>query len=105
MAERMDSRCAGEQNGICRSAGQAVRVRWSKRNRAGDRTMNVSRTLATVLFAFIAVGAALAEPIKVIVPTAPGGGTDGFFRVVVKQAAPYFSDPIVVITAPGAGGT
>jgi tripartite-type tricarboxylate transporter receptor subunit TctC len=67
--------------------------------------MNVSRILATVLFAFIAAGAALAEPIKVIVPTAPGGGTDGFFRVVVKEAAPYFSDPIVVINVPGAGGT
>jgi tripartite-type tricarboxylate transporter receptor subunit TctC len=67
--------------------------------------MNVSRIFATVLFAFIAAGAALAEPIKVIVPTAPGGGTDGFFRVVVKEAALYFSDPIVVINVPGAGGT
>jgi tripartite-type tricarboxylate transporter receptor subunit TctC len=69
--------------------------------------MNPIRTLAAASFALtVAIaGIARAEPIKVIVPTAPGGGTDGFFRVVVKEAAPYFSDPIVVVNIPGAGGT
>jgi tripartite-type tricarboxylate transporter receptor subunit TctC len=49
--------------------------------------------------------AAGAEPIKLIVPTAAGGGTDGFFRVLAKEATPFFKDPIVVVNAPGAGGT
>ena len=63
--------------------------------------MNFSRTLAAASLAMVALAIAGAEPIKVIVPTAPGGGTDGFFRVVVKEAAPYFSDPIVVVNVPG----
>jgi len=63
------------------------------------------RIIALWAFATALAGVARAEPIKVIVPTAPGGGTDGFFRVVVKEAAPYFSDPIVVVNVPGAGGT
>ena len=66
--------------------------------------MNLVSALAAASLALV-VTAAGAEPIKVIVPTAPGGGTDGFFRVVVKEAAPYFSDPIVVLNVPGAGGT
>jgi tripartite-type tricarboxylate transporter receptor subunit TctC len=48
---------------------------------------------------------ALAEAIKLIVPTAPGGGTDGFFRVLAKEATPFIKDPLVVINVPGAGGT
>jgi len=52
-----------------------------------------------------AASIALAEPIKLIVPTAPGGGTDGFFRVLAKEAAPFIKDPIVVVNVPGAGGT
>jgi tripartite-type tricarboxylate transporter receptor subunit TctC len=67
--------------------------------------MNFRRFLTTFVFLLIAIGVAVAEPIKVIVPTAPGGGTDGFFRVVAKEAAPFFSDPIVVVNVPGAGGT
>jgi tripartite-type tricarboxylate transporter receptor subunit TctC len=67
--------------------------------------MNVNRILAAVACSLLAANIAVAEPIKVIVPTAPGGGTDGFFRVVVKEAAPYFSDPLVVVNVPGAGGT
>src|SRR5438874_6769447 len=48
---------------------------------------------------------ALAEPIKLIIPTAPGGGTDGYFRVLAKEATPFIKDPIVVLNVPGAGGT
>ena len=52
-----------------------------------------------------ATSIALAEPIKLIIPTAPGGGTDGFFRVLAKEATSYIKDPIVVVNVPGAGGT
>jgi tripartite-type tricarboxylate transporter receptor subunit TctC len=67
--------------------------------------MSVNGVLACVAASLLAANIAVGEPIKVIVPTAPGGGTDGFFRVVVKEAAPYFSDPLVVVNVPGAGGT
>src|SRR2546430_6609318 len=52
-----------------------------------------------------ATSIALAEPIKLIIPTAPGGGTDGYFRVLAKEATPFIKDPIVVVNVPGAGGT
>ena len=54
---------------------------------------------------FCAASSAVAEPIRLIVPTAAGGGTDGFFRVLAKEATPFFKDPLVVINTPGAGGT
>jgi len=52
---------------------------------------------ATPLFA--------AEPLKVIVPTAPGGGTDGYFRVLAKEAEAALGEPVVIVNVPGAGGT
>jgi tripartite-type tricarboxylate transporter receptor subunit TctC len=65
------------------------------------------KSLRTTVAALIlaAASAALAEPIKLIVPTPPGGGTDGFFRVLAKEATPFIKDPLVVINVPGAGGT
>jgi len=63
---------------------------------------------ARIFAAALLLGAtslALADAIKLIIPTAPGGGTDGYFRVLAKEAAPYFKDPIVVVNVPGAGGT
>ena len=65
--------------------------------------MNCKAALAIAMCALTT--AVTAEPIKLIVPTAPGGGTDGFFRVVAREAAPYFTDPIIVVNVPGAGGT
>src|ERR1700730_12727774 len=61
-----------------------------------------------ILIAALLLGAtsiALSEPIKLIIPTAPGGGTDGYFRVLAKEATPFIKDPIVVVNVPGAGGT
>jgi tripartite-type tricarboxylate transporter receptor subunit TctC len=65
--------------------------------------MNLRTLAAALLLALTSV--ARAEPIKLIVPTAPGGGTDGFFRVLAKEATPFIKDPLVVINVPGAGGT
>jgi len=59
--------------------------------------------VATLLYG--ATSLALADAIKLIVPTAPGGGTDGYFRVLVRAAEPYLKDPIIVLNVPGAGGT
>ena len=63
----------------------------------------VSTIVATLLLG--ATSIALAEPIKLIIPTAPGGGTDGFFRVLAKEATPFIKDTIVAVNVPGAGGT
>jgi len=52
-----------------------------------------------------ATSAAAAQVIKLIVPTAPGGGTDGYFRILAKEATPFIKDTIVIINVPGAGGT
>src|SRR5256886_1790837 len=52
-----------------------------------------------------ATSIALAEPIKLIIPTAAGGGTDGYFRVLAKEATPFIKDTIVAVNVPGAGGT
>jgi tripartite-type tricarboxylate transporter receptor subunit TctC len=46
-----------------------------------------------------------ADALKVIVPTAPGGGTDGFFRVLAREAEGPMGEPVVVVNVPGAGGT
>ena len=60
--------------------------------------------LAAILF-IVAPSAFAAEALKVIVPTAPGGGTDGFFRVLAKEAEAFLGEPVVIVNVPGAGGT
>ena len=51
--------------------------------------------LAAGLFA--AAGALAAEPLKVIIPTAPGGGTDGYFRVLAREVEPHLGETVVVL--------
>jgi tripartite-type tricarboxylate transporter receptor subunit TctC len=46
-----------------------------------------------------------AESLRIIIPTPPGGGTDGYFRVLAKEAGPLLNEPIVIMNVPGAGGT
>ena len=60
---------------------------------------------ATILATGTALAAQGAEMLKVIVPTPPGGGTDGFFRVLVKEAEPVLGETILINNVPGAGGT
>jgi tripartite-type tricarboxylate transporter receptor subunit TctC len=53
----------------------------------------------------LATGALGAEALRMIVPTPPGGGTDGYFRVLAKEAEPFLGEPVVILNVPGAGGT
>ena len=46
-----------------------------------------------------------AEPLKLIIPTAPGGGTDGYFRVLSKEVEAHLGETVVVLNVAGAGGT
>jgi tripartite-type tricarboxylate transporter receptor subunit TctC len=65
--------------------------------------MKIARLLAALLLSLFSV-AAMAEVTKLIIPTAPGGGTDGFFRVIAKDAEPFLGS-ILIVNVPGAGGT
>jgi tripartite-type tricarboxylate transporter receptor subunit TctC len=70
--------------------------------------MNIARwitRLAALVIGVVAVPALAAEALKVIIPTAPGGGTDGYFRVLAREAEAPLGEPVVVINVPGAGGT
>ena len=59
-----------------------------------------------IAFAVVVCAAAhAAEPLKLIIPTAPGGGTDGYFRVLAREVEPYLNETVVVLNVPGAGGT
>jgi len=63
------------------------------------------RLLALMVLMFASFGASAADTIKLIVPTAPGGGTDGFFRYLAKEADHYLGATLVVVNVAGAGGT
>jgi len=61
--------------------------------------------VAVVSLAAVASPAMSAEPLKIIIPTPPGGGTDSYFRILAKEIGPILNEPIVVLNVPGAGGT
>jgi len=64
-----------------------------------------SRSLLVALLIAATSAAMAADPLKVIVPTAPGGGTDGYFRVLAKEAEALLGEPVIIVNVPGAGGT
>jgi tripartite-type tricarboxylate transporter receptor subunit TctC len=68
--------------------------------------MNASmRILSSVFLAVATFAAQGADVLKVIIPTPPGGGTDGYFRILVKEAEPFLNEPIIITNVAGAGGT
>lgn len=68
-------------------------------------TLMTLRGLAAIAGLLIATDAFAADALRLIIPTAPGGGTDGFFRVLAREAEPFLNEPVVVVNVPGAGGT
>lgn len=75
------------------------------------RRLVLSTGIATALSALIGAApsaiaqAALPEgPINLIVPFAPGGGTDLVFRGLAEAARPHLNRNVLVINLPGAGG-
>jgi len=62
-------------------------------------------TIAAIALALWASPALAAEALKLIIPTAPGGGTDGYFRVLAREVEPFLNEPVVPMNVPGAGGT
>lgn len=44
------------------------------------------------------------KPIKLVIPFAPGGGSDVVGRLVADRLALKFKQPVLIVNAPGAGG-
>ena len=61
--------------------------------------------VALTVVATLGGGFAAAAELKMIIPTAVGGGTDGFFRIVAREAEPLLNEPVVIVNVAGAGGT
>ncbi|MDQ6618213.1 MAG: tripartite tricarboxylate transporter substrate binding protein [Pseudomonadota bacterium] len=64
-----------------------------------------ARVVTALALALLCCNAGAADALKLIIPTASGGGTDGYFRVLAKEVEPYLKEPVVVLNVPGAGGT
>ncbi len=58
---------------------------------------------AAILMAFAQLSVAK-DVAKLIIPTAPGGGTDTLFRAIAQYAEPHLDATLVVQNAGGAGG-
>jgi tripartite-type tricarboxylate transporter receptor subunit TctC len=69
------------------------------------RIHNLACVVYVAALTCAAFAAHAADSLKVIVPTPPGGGTDGYFRILVKAVEPLLGEPVVVMNVPGAGGT
>ncbi len=76
-------------------------------NHSFQRIISLSTTgMAALCLSLLLNGQAYAQTVtKLIVPTAPGGGTDALFRVVSKDAQRFLGGPISIQNIPGAGGT
>jgi len=76
-------------------------------NHSFQRIISLSTAgMAALCLSVLLNGQAYAQTVtKLIVPTAPGGGTDALFRVVSKDAQRFLGGPISIQNIPGAGGT
>jgi tripartite-type tricarboxylate transporter receptor subunit TctC len=67
--------------------------------------MNALRSVLAAASLLAAAAVQAAAPITLVIPTPPGGGTDGFFRMMAKAAEPYLKTPIIITNVGGAGGS
>lgn len=73
--------------------------------------MNIRTKILTALIGFSLLGVSAAKadypekPLKLVVPFAPGGGTDTISRLVSKRLGEAIGQPVIVENRPGADGT
>jgi len=67
----------------------------------GPLFLSLGLSMASVL----PLPATASDLIKIIVPAPAGGGTDGFFRVIAREAEPFLGGTVAVMNVGGAGGT
>ena len=67
--------------------------------------MKTIRALLAAAATLLWTSVQAAGPVTLIVPTPPGGGTDNFFRMLAKEAAPHLKTQVVVLNVGGAGGS
>ena len=64
----------------------------------------IAAALATVALPTLAQGEWPAKPVKIIVPFAPGGGSDFIARYIAQRLTEELKQPFIVENKPGAGG-
>lgn len=75
---------------------------------AGRHILKLSTLLLTLSPALAPLAAAQtfpSQPIQLIVPWPPGGGSDTAMRMTADAASKRMGQPVVVVNKPGAGGT
>lgn len=70
--------------------------------------MRISRTVAALVSVVALCGSALADypekPVKIVVPFAPGSGSDTLMRIMAQKLTDSTGRPFIVDNKPGAGG-
>src|SRR5689334_1328971 len=80
------------------------------RSRNGVQSMGTARYALSVMALMMTLPAVAAEPaypnrlVRIIVPLAPGGGTDNLTRIIVPRLIELLGQQVVVENRPGAGG-